>query len=407
MTKKLKTVVILILLYLSSTVYSANITEKAYMSVDVKTGGVLIEKNADKKIYPASTTKILTCILALENLNLDDEITVTKEMLNEVPVGSSTMKLVAGEKLTVEQLLYGLMVPSGNDAAIVIAYSISGSLDNFASAMNEKAKSLGCTNSSFTCPHGFHDDNHYTTTRDMSKIMMYAITNEKFMDIIKTKNYSIPASNEVAYERKYTNTNTLLGKTDYIICGKTGYTEEAGNVFVSYSKKDDYEIINLLYDGAKGYFDGDYRFNDTITLNNYIFENYSQKKILDKNSIQFQVIDKNQNLEYFYSNTEDLIATFNNSKKHISYSLNTFTDENVNATFCIKAKGYDLEDYIVNMSKTASKNLDYNYNLIYITKVIFYIFLDVISFIVFFICLANVLSLKKQGRRKKIKKKYI
>lgn len=406
MTRSFKILFIILGFLLFQSVYSATINENVYLSIDSKTGAYLIEKNADKKVYPASTTKIMTCILALENLKLDEPVTVTPEMINKVPTGSSTMKLVKNEVLTVEQLLYGLMLPSGNDAAIVLAYRISGSIDNFAKLMNEKAKELGCTSTNFTCPHGFHDDNHYTTARDMSKIFIYALNNDTFLKLIKTKYYTIPANGYVSYERKYTNTNLLLENSDYMICGKTGFTDEAGNVFVSYSEKDDYKIINILYDGKKGYYDGNFRFEDTKTINNYIFSNYSKKTLLDEDSLNIKYIDKNDNYEYFYWPSDELkLITKRNDLKTINYSIKNQSIENVEVKLNISSNGYILNNYNYTLQQKKYQSISNNYNVIQKIKIVSFGIIDFIFIITIFTSIYKIIKIKKKSRRR-LKKKY-
>ena len=407
MTKSLKIIFLLLIFAFFPAVYSANLNENVYMSLDAKTGASFIEKDADKKVFPASTTKIMTCILTLENLKLDEKVTVTPEMINKVPIGSSTMKLVKNEVLTVEDLLYGLMLPSGNDAAIVLAYKISGSIEEFAKLMNEKAKNLGCTSTNFTCPHGFHDDNHYTTARDMSKIMMYAIKNDTFLKLIRTKYYTIKANGYVSYDRKYTNTNTLLENNDYVICGKTGYTDEAGNVFVSYSEKDDYKIINILYDGKKGYYDGDFRFEDTKVVNNYLFSNYSKKTILDDESIKIKYVDKNENFEYFYWNDEALkLITKKSDLKTVLYSILENTSEKIELYMNVLSKGYRLNNYNFTIEQKKYQSINNNYSLLKNIQVFAFSVIDILLLATIFTCIIKIIRIKKSKKRRLNKKYY-
>ena len=166
------------------------------------------------------------------------------------------MGVKAEEIFTIEQLLYGLLLPSGNDAAIVLAEAVSGNVDDFVVLMNEKLKELGCNNTHFTNPHGFHDDNHYSTTYDMAKLFRYCLNNEVFRQIISTKEYIIPPTNKSPEETKLINTNRMLDERytasyyEYMIGGKTGYTEEARGTFIGFCKKDNITIIIGAFNGS-------------------------------------------------------------------------------------------------------------------------------------------------------------
>ena len=160
------------------------------IAIDADNLSVLYGKNINTTVYPASITKIMTAILALENLNLNDSVIVSKNAI-KIPWDSSSIYLKEGEILTVKELLYGLLLNSGNDAANVLAEAVSGSIDEFIVLMNNKAKELGCSGTNFINAHGYSDDNHYTTALDIVKIFDYCIKNETFMEIISTKKYII------------------------------------------------------------------------------------------------------------------------------------------------------------------------------------------------------------------------
>ena len=211
--------------------------------IDSKTGKVLYSKNADKKMYPASTTKILTAILTLENCNLDEKVTVSHDAIASIPDGYSSASLQFGEELTIEQLLQFLIIHSANDAANVLAEHVGGSIESFVSMMNTKVYELGLSNTHFTNAFGMHNDNHYTTAQDLAIIMNYCIKNEDFRRISGKASCAIPATNK--YDaRSYTSTNALIIPNSYmyypyLTCGKTGYTSQAGDCLVSCSYKDD------------------------------------------------------------------------------------------------------------------------------------------------------------------------
>jgi len=174
---------------------------------------VFYERNADQKVYPASTTKIMTTLVTLENGNLDDSFTVGDEVLGttiKFSKYSSLMGIQPGETLTLRDLVYGLMLVSGNDAGEAIAKHVAGSVDAFVALMNQKAQELGMTSTHYSNPHGVQNDDHYTTARDMAKLMAYALKNEDFVKIAGTKTYTVPANSVRTTELVLVNTDRLL-----------------------------------------------------------------------------------------------------------------------------------------------------------------------------------------------------
>lgn len=229
-----------------------SVAAKAAMLVDLNTGKIIYEQNADEKIYPASLTKIMTCLLVLENGNLSDTVTVTADAFHGLDDSSSTAGLVEGESMTVETLLYCMMISSGNEASNVAAEYISGSVDAFVDLMNSRAQELGCTGTHFANPHGLHEQDHYTTARDLMKITMAALKSEMFKTITNTSEYILPA-NEFADERKLTTTNQLIlnntsngfyySKAAGI---KTGFTTPAGRCVISTAKDDGMYFLGIV-----------------------------------------------------------------------------------------------------------------------------------------------------------------
>ena len=205
---------------------------------------VTYAQNIYQKMYPASTTKILTAYIALKYGKLDDVLTVSDEAISSLMMGSSICGLKPGDQLTMDQALYGLMLCSGNDAANVIAEYISGSIDKFAELMNQEAQALGAIQSHFVNPHGLPDDNHYTTAYDLYLIFNAAVQNDDFVKYISTKKYSTSYTdaNGNAVDQVWFNTNGYLkGSYDApenvtVVGGKTGTTDAAGNCLVLYSK---------------------------------------------------------------------------------------------------------------------------------------------------------------------------
>ena len=275
-----------------------NIYAESAILVDSNTGKILYNKNAKEKKYPASTTKILTAILTIENCNLDDKVVVDYDSIAIVPAGYTVATLQVGEELTVKQLLEVLLIHSANDAANVLAKHVSGSIEKFADMMNEKAKEIGCKDSHFLNPSGKHEDDHYTTAYDLTLIMKYCMNNETFRSITSEKSCIIPETNKYP-QRVYTNSNELLIVDTreiasnyyypYAISGKTGYTTEAKNCLVSIARKDNLELICVVL-GCLRTEDGlSARFVDTKTLYEYGYNTYTIKKLRENGAIAKQI----------------------------------------------------------------------------------------------------------------------
>lgn len=250
--------------------------------LDNRTNKVLYKKEENKKMYPASTTKILTAILVLENCNLNDVVTSSYNAIMSVPEGYSIAKIQIGEQLTVEQLLELLLVYSANDAANVLAEYVGGSTDSFVAMMNTKINELGLTDSHFTNPYGLHDENHYTTAHDLAVIMQYCLKNENFRKIAGQASCAIPATNLYG-PRSFDSTNELLIPGNpyyykYLTTGKTGFTSPAKECLVSSAYRDDLELICVVLGS-------DNRFSDTRTIYEYGYENYSIKNIANENDV--------------------------------------------------------------------------------------------------------------------------
>lgn len=224
-----------------------NIKSKAVILVNATSGEQIYSKNPNKKMYPASTTKILTAILAIENSNLDDIVTVSKYAISSIPPGYSSANLVEGEKISVENLLKVLLIHSANESANVLAEHVSGSVESFVTLMNKKLKELGCKNTHFVNTNGIHNVNHYTTARDLSILAQYCMKNRTFRQIVSMPSCTIPATNK-SEERQYLSTNEALNSksSNFIpncIGIKTGFTSQAGNCIISAISKDDTELI--------------------------------------------------------------------------------------------------------------------------------------------------------------------
>lgn len=265
--------------------------------IDARTGDVLYEKNSNKQSYPASTTKILTAYIALsQNLPMNSEIIPSRTSVMSVPTGSSIAYFSENEKLTLEQVLFGLLLPSGNDAANILAEHISGSNTNFAELMNITAEKLGATNSHFTNPSGLHDNEHYTTAADLAKIAFNAMKIPKFKEIVSQSRYIMPKTNVSKTDRTFINTNKLLTSGEYYyesaIGIKTGYTSQAGNCLVSSASKDGVELIAVVLGGHTIPVGKSAVYTDTINLFNFGFENYHNNQLVAPSNLITTVIPK-------------------------------------------------------------------------------------------------------------------
>jgi|BioPla2DNA2_1021312.scaffolds.fasta_scaffold16018_5 D-alanyl-D-alanine carboxypeptidase (penicillin-binding protein 5/6) len=251
------------------------IVGQAGLVMDVLTGKVLYEKNAHSPFEPASTTKIMTAILALEKGNLSD-IVVTSE---EPPrVDGSRIYLEEGEKLTLEQMLYGMMLNSGNDAAVAIAEHIGGDIESFVKMMNAKAREIGAYHTTFVNPSGLPDEGHLTTAYDLALISRYALLNlPKFRKIVSTKTLEIPWQAE-EWDRQLINLNKLLWNYEGADGVKTGYTSTAGRTLVASATRDGWQLISVVLKSDANIW------SDSMALLDYGFENFEIKNLVGKNS---------------------------------------------------------------------------------------------------------------------------
>ena len=263
---------------------SFSVAAKAALLVDLNTGRTVYEQDADERIYPASLTKIMTCLLALENGNLSDVVTVSASALEDLDIDSSVAGLQVGEQMTLENLLYCMMVVSGNDACNVIAEHIAGSITDFVRMMNQRAYELGCLNTHFSNPHGLHDENHYTTAADMAKIAAAAMESDTFRSICSTAQVTIPATN-LSGERTLSTTNYMLpgsANPGYAYEGtigiKTGFTTPAGCCLVAACTKDGRTLLSVVFGAQKTYDENGVEqvgsFPQTQALMDWGFTNY-------------------------------------------------------------------------------------------------------------------------------------
>lgn len=230
-------------------VKAPKITAKSAVLYSVTTDEMLFSKDADKKMSPYSITKLMTCIIAVDNLDLDTKVKVTADAAE---LGESTMFLTEGEVVTVEQLLYGTLIMSGNDSAYMLAIATCGDEDDFVNMMNKKAEELGCKNTHFVNPHGLKDEDHYTTANDFLLIAREAFENETIRKIAGTKKFKMPATNISEAWTMETHTDLLTKKGSGVVAGKTGYWEDDDcTVALLYDKKGLSQILVMLGDKIK------------------------------------------------------------------------------------------------------------------------------------------------------------
>ena len=258
----------------SSWPQAPEIAEETGILMEATTGQVLFDKEMDEIRYPASTTKIMTALLILENVkDLSQTVTFTDVITPDLAPGNSTINAQVGEQLTVEECLYGIMLASANEVCTQMAVYVAGSVENFVSMMNKRAAELGCENTHFVNANGLPDPNHYTTAHDLARILAEAIKNEDFCKISGSASYTIPPTNMTPYSRNLENSNALIKEGEYhyegVIAGKTGHTEAAKNTLVTAASRDGMTLVCVVLRS-----DGENRFIDTVSLFDYGFNNF-------------------------------------------------------------------------------------------------------------------------------------
>ena len=257
--------------------------------MEAETGTILYEKNIHEKLYPASITKILTCLIGSEQCEMNEMVTMSKEAVFSIPRDSSNIGLDMGEQITVEQCMYGILVGSANEAANALAEHISGNMESFVDMMNERAAELGCENSHFVTTNGLHDDNHYTTPYDMALIAQKFFDNELLCKMSSTPTYYIPQSATQPDDDLYVNSHNKMlypgGKYnyEYVVGSKTGYTDNARQTLVTCAEKDGMKLICVVMKE-----ESPSQFEDTIALFDYGFSNF-QKLNVAANETEYTV----------------------------------------------------------------------------------------------------------------------
>lgn len=332
--------------------------------MEANTGVILYSKNIHERLYPASTTKILTCLVAAENSSLDEMVSFSKEAVFTIPVGSSNMGMDVGQSITMEESLYGILVGSANEVANAVAEHVGGSMEAFAGMMNEKAADLGCMNTHFSNANGLHADDHYTSAYDLATIARAFFQNELLAKISGTPSYHFePTATQPddfilrTHHRLVTNEYPFEG----IIGGKTGYTDNARQTLVTCAEKNGMRLICVVMKE-----ESPNQFTDTIDLLNYGFSN-------------FEVVNVAENETKYNINNADFFQTDNDifgSSKPIM-SLN-------NASYLVLPKTVSFQDTLSSISYDVDSahqiaNIDYTYNGIYVGSASVDIAVDIVS----------------------------
>lgn len=296
---------------------SINVDAQSAILMDYKTGRVLYSKNADDPLAMASTTKIMTAIIAIENGNLEDTVKVSKNATKAPPV---KMNLKENEEIKLKDLLYALMLQSSNDAAVAIAEHISGSVEIFCDNMTKKAKELGAKDTVFRTPNGLDSLDHHSTAYDMAVITRYALNNKQFMDIINKKQVSFK-TNMSNYD--IINKNRLLSEYEGANGVKTGYTGKAGHCFVGSATQNDMTLISVVLASGWGEKGKKQKWVDTKNILNYGFNNFSYESILSQNDCldTISVIKGEKDNMPLYYEKDIILPLSKDEKEKISIKL--------------------------------------------------------------------------------------
>lgn len=333
-----------------------DIVSQAAIVIDAETGQVLYEKNSDVGKYPASITKVITVLIALEhNLDMDQVVTMSENAVWGIERSSTNIGLDVGEQVTIRDLMYATMVNSANECAYALAELVAGDVESFAKLMNEKAEELGCKHTHFVTPNGLHDDEHYTTAYDMALIMQAAIKNDTFREIAGTVSYTIPPTNMTDESRPLWTGTKMINPANpnyYEYCegGKNGYTTNANNTLVTFAKKDDLELICVVLDcdGQK------YTFSDSKALYNYCYNNYMYYYPLSDFSFTKE------------DDTEDSNYILNNYYNSLSHNLINLTVDKNYRMLINKSTDTTKVERQINLFDSASGNrlgeIDFFYN---------------------------------------------
>ncbi len=333
--------------------HGPEITAQAAIIMEANTGTILYSKNIHEELFPASTTKIMTCLLAVENASLADDITFSNEAVFSVPKGGSNIGMDVGQSITLEQALYGIMVGSANEVANAVGEHVGGTIEDFVKLMNTRAKELGCTNTHFANTNGLQADDHYTSAYDLALIARAFFNNELLCKVGNTPRYHFTATDTQPDDFYLNNKHKLInGEISYegILGGKTGYTDLARETLVTCAEKDGLRLICVVFKE-----ESPAQFTDTVTLFNYGFNNFRAVRVSD-NDTRYMPNDS-----LFFESDNDV---FGRSGTILKLSKNHQII--LPKTASIEDTGYDIEYDLTDAEKiqnpTAIARVAYNFN---------------------------------------------
>lgn len=330
------------------------ISAQSAIIMDVDSGTVLYAKNIHEMLYPASTTKIMTCLLAVENAAMNENVEFSYDAVFGVPRDGSNMGIDVGEILPMEDCLYGILVGSANEVAAAVGEHIGGDTETFLQMMNDRAKELGCKNTNFMNANGLHDDNHYTTAYDLALIARAFFLNDYLANIANTPRVHFEPTATQPDDFYLNNKNKLVSgeiKYEYYLGGKTGYTSDARQTLVSCAEKDGMRLVCVVMKEETPD-----QFNDTVTLFNYGFSNFKKVKVSE---VETKYTVENSG---FFTTGQDV---FGNSKSILQL------DENACIVIPATAEFTDVESTISydNLDNNQVANITYTYNDVFVGNV--------------------------------------
>lgn len=408
--RKILLIFLFIMIIFSGTVNAETpeITATSATVIDCMDGKILYSKNMNEKLYPASMTKVLTAILVVENCNMDDEVIISQSAINNVQSGYLTANIKAGEILTIEQLLNLLLISSYNDVANALAEHVGGSIEDFATMMNKKAKEIGCTGSNFTNSNGAHDVNHYSTAHDMALIGKYAMQYDEIKNIAGKIYYELGSTNKYPYEdRLYQTTNEMIlsGSNNYYRYAtgiKTGFTTPAGYCVMIYAKKNDIPLVSVVMKSTTS----NSRYNDSKLILEYAYDNNTIKTIAKLGTNMQTINIKNatsetEKLNVILEKTITAVVKNENKDKTLDPQIELY--ENLRAPIekgqVIGKVSYEIEGKTYTANLIAEKEVHKSHTVL----VFVLIFLAIISLMGFL----RIRSLYKRNQSlKKIRQRY-
>ncbi len=329
------------------------VSAESAIVMEVNTGTILYAKNIHEELYPASTTKIMTCLLAVENASLSDTITFSNEAVFSVPNDGSSIGMDVGESISLEQALYGIMVGSANEVANAVGEHVSGSIDAFVSLMNEKATSLGATNTHFANPNGLQDENHYTSVYDLALISSEFFSNELLCNVANTPRYHFEPTATQPDDFYLNNKHKLItGEIAYdgIVGGKTGYTDLARETLVTCAERDGMKLVCIVFME-----ESPTQFIDTVTLFDYAFNNFQMINVSD-NETRYMPDDS-----LFFESENDVFGKSGNI-----LSLSTDSSIIIPKTATIADTdyevSYEISDKDISINPAAIAKINYTYS---------------------------------------------